>query len=270
MRKQVWAVLAAAGIWLGGTQRLQAVEAPVVGDEAGSFTLKAINTEALGNASPNVRLDDYVGPEAKAPKKGLLLSFFASYCEPCKREMPFLQVLSDSYAAQGLQVLSVTIDKEADKIELAHALATQNNVKFPLLSDHYGILARRYSVTKLPCVYLINSAGKFAWTSVGYGDDASKQMHDEVRKALGIPASEPTPAAVAAYLFNHQGGARTEAVDVPGAEDPNRAVQPPGSALNANPNLNRDRDRDDARADAADKKGKGRGRKRAHKALADD
>ena len=262
MRK-AWAWLAVGFLLLGTAQRAWAGDSLSVGDEAGSFTLKAINTEVLGNASPSVRLDDYVGSEAKNPKKALLLSFFASWCEPCKREMPFLQVLSDAYQAQGLQVLSITIDKEADKVEVAHGLATKNNLKFPVLSDHYGILARRYNISKLPCVYLVNSAGKFAWINVGYGDDASKQMHDEVRKALGVPASDPTPAVVATYLFNHQGGAHTEAVEVPGAEDP-KGAPGPGTSLNAAPH-------DDAAHADAGKKGKGKGkRNRAHKALADD
>ena len=58
-------------------------------------------------------LDQFAGDEPEdASAKVVLISFFASWCEPCKREMPFLVQLDRMYRGQGLRVLGVNIDKE--------------------------------------------------------------------------------------------------------------------------------------------------------------
>jgi peroxiredoxin len=200
-----------------------------VGEAVPVFTLKAINNEVTAGEA-YISLDRYFGPDAKEPKKATLVTFFATYCEPCKREMPYLGLLFDSYKDRGLQVLSVSIDKEADKVEIAHELAKQNNLKFPVLSDHFNIVAKRYMINKLPCVYLINSEGKVAMVNVGYTEDASKRILDEVRKALGVPASDPVPEAIVAYQNSHAGAGHIESVPVPGATPPPAA---PASAPTA-------------------------------------
>ena len=85
-----------------------------VGDDVPVFTLKAVNPDVAG--APYVSIDHFFGAEAKTPKKAILLSFFATYCEPCKKELPYLASLQDAYSASGLQTMLVSIDKEADKV----------------------------------------------------------------------------------------------------------------------------------------------------------
>ena len=249
-----WLVFCCAlSILLGVSSRLWAADADHfnVGQEVPTFALKAVNPEVISGNSL-VRLDDYVGGEAKEKKKAVLLTFFATYCEPCKREMPFLALLDATYRARGLQVLSVTIDKETEKIDIARALATQNNVKFPVLSDHYNIVARRYMISKLPCVYLINEENKVAMVNIGYGNDTSKTMLDEIRKALSVPASEPTPEAITTYFATHRGPDQAEVVTVSGIEPPSNdaATRPPASQTSPSGKV----------ADRASDKGRSKGR----------
>ena len=97
-----------------------------VGEAVPVFTLKTVNNDDSGVSY--VGVDAYYGAGAKEPKKALLLSFFATYCEPCKKEMPFLAALFDSYKDKGLAVLSVSIDKEADKIDFIKNLAKTSGV----------------------------------------------------------------------------------------------------------------------------------------------
>lgn len=169
-----------------------------IGEAVKSFTLKALNPDDSGESY--VAIDNYYGPEAKSPKKAILLSFFATYCEPCKREMPYLAALHDTFKDQGLQVLLVTIDKDTQKIEEAKALARSAGVKFPVLTDRFNIVARRYFIEKLPCVYIIDDAGKVAMVNVGYSDDVSKVFLDEIRKLIGQPVSDPIPESLQKYV----------------------------------------------------------------------
>lgn len=169
-----------------------------IGEEIPTFTLKALNGDILGESY--ISVDRYFGAAAKEPKKVLLLSFFASYCEPCKREMPLLAALYEAYKGKGLQVVLVSIDTDPEKIEVAKTLAKDNGVKFPVLSDRFNIVAKRYFVAKLPNSYLVSGEGKVVMANVGYNEDISKRMVDEIRKGVGEATSEPVPEAITKHM----------------------------------------------------------------------
>jgi len=204
-----FAIACVAGIIALGAARAEAKDRYDVGEEVPAFTLKVVNTDDSGETY--VSLDKYFGADSKTPKKAILVSFFATYCGPCKREMPYVAALYETYKDKGFQALLVTIDKEAEKIDEAKTLAKNAGVKFPLLSDRFNIVARRYFIEKLPCVYILNAQGKVAMVNVGYTDDASKAFLDEIRKNIGEPTSDPIPASLESY-FNHGG----EAAAAPG------------------------------------------------------
>lgn len=172
-----------------------------VGEPVQVFALRAVNSDVIGENL--VAVDKYFGAEAKDPKKAILVSFFATYCEPCKREMPYLAALYDTYKDKGLMVMSVSIDRDAEQIEFVKNLAAQSNVKFPVLSDRFNIVAKRYFISKLPLVYLINGEGKVALARVGYNDDISRTLLDEVRKLVGEPTTSPVPDALARFMGGH-------------------------------------------------------------------
>ncbi len=185
------------------------------GEPVKNFTLKVVNPEEAGQ--PYVGIDSFYGPEAKTPKKAILLSFFATYCEPCKKEMPYLASLYELYRDKGLMVMVVSIDKEDDKIEFAKTLAKESRVGFPVLSDRFNIVAKRYYISNLPCVYLIDGDGKVVMVEVGYNKDISRLLLDQVRKAVGEATSDPVPDKLARYLAATPGEV-TKASDVPGGE----------------------------------------------------
>jgi thiol-disulfide isomerase/thioredoxin len=143
-----------------------------------------------------------------------LLSFFASWCEPCQKEMPFLIQLDRMYREQGLRVLSVTIDQDEPAIEKARKQIVAAGVKHPVLSDRFNFLARRYLGEKapLPSVFLIDRAGNVVRIERGYAKDAATFLLAEVQSGLGLkparapvaaeatqatPAPAPAPAAAA-------------------------------------------------------------------------
>jgi thiol-disulfide isomerase/thioredoxin len=191
-----------------------------VGEAVPVFTLKVVNPDDSGQNY--ISVDRFFGAAPEEPKKLLLVSFFATYCEPCKREMPYLAALHDLYASKGLPVLLVSIDKETDKVDIAKDLAKKAGVKFPVLSDRFNIVAKRYMIEKLPCVYLINGEGKVVVVSVGYSEDVPKLLLNEIRKGVGDPVTDPVPPSIASFLEKHGPKAgEVESVDVPGAAESN-------------------------------------------------
>jgi thiol-disulfide isomerase/thioredoxin len=160
---------------------------PAEGQAAPSFQLRAINPEAAGRDW--VSLDRLVGADPEDPDcRAVLLSFFASWCAPCQKEMPYLQELHQTYQARGLRVVSVSIDQEEKGLAEARRQVRGAKVTFPVLSDHFNLLARRYlgEQSPLPSVFIIRRDGTIARIERGYGKDAKSFLRAEVQLALGL------------------------------------------------------------------------------------
>jgi thiol-disulfide isomerase/thioredoxin len=184
--------LAALALALLLTEPTAAGDEVAVGRPAPAFSLRTLNPEASGTAW--VSLEKLVGPAGEdAEARLVVLSFFASWCEPCKKEMPFLVQLDRKYREQGLRVVSVDIDTEAEGIEAATRLASEAALRHPVCSDRFNILARRYLGDKapLPSVFLIRKDGTIARIERGYAKQASAFLAAAVRAELGLPREEP-------------------------------------------------------------------------------
>jgi thiol-disulfide isomerase/thioredoxin len=155
-----------------------------VGDEAPQFSGVLHNAEQAG--MPRIDLSSLVGTDAETPAKAVLISFFATWCKPCKKELPFLQQLSSEYKEKGLRVISVAIDRDEAQWPLIKDLVVKNHVTFPVVKDRYNIIARQYLglKTQLPSVFIVGRDGNVALVKQGYTDDAAQFLRAEVEKAL--------------------------------------------------------------------------------------
>ncbi len=138
-----------------------------VGTVAPAFSLKTMNAEKAGRRALN--LGDHVGGQPTEPKKGVLLSFAASYCAPCKKELADLSKAEPAWRQAGLMTAVVVIDTEPAGIEAMRAfLLDELALDVPVLADRFGIVARRYRAEALPYVVLIDAAGVVRWSHAGY------------------------------------------------------------------------------------------------------
>lgn len=156
------------------------------GKPAPMFRLPVYNAKEVGESS--VGLDKYVGADrTDANTKVVVISFMASFCAPCKREMPYLQTLSEKYKADGLRVMMVAIDKEEEGQKKVSDLIAANKVTFPVLKDRFNIVARRWLglQSPLPSLFLVKPDGTISAVHRGYGEDGSTILAKEVEAALG-------------------------------------------------------------------------------------
>src|SRR5512142_841905 len=163
---------------------------------APSFSLRTLNPEASGETW--VALDRFVGEEPDDPAaRAVVISFFASWCGPCKRELPFLVQLDRMYRDRGLRVLAVDTDQEEAGIEAARRMIAAARVAYPVLSDRFNFLARRYlgDQAPLPSVFVVRRDGTIARIERGYAKDASAFLLAEVQSALGMDPVRARPAA---------------------------------------------------------------------------
>ena len=173
---------------------LALVAAPVLAEDLAevdkpvpTFRLPVYNAKEFGESS--VAIDTYVGPDATDKKtKALMVSFMASFCGPCKKELPFLQKLHEQYKANGLRIMLVAIDTEPEGQKKVSDLIAENKVTFPVAKDRFNIVARRWLGTKspLPSLFMVRPDGTISAVHRGYSTDGAELLSKEVEAALQL------------------------------------------------------------------------------------
>ncbi len=114
----------------------------VVGSKAINFTLKTFQGKPV--------------TLSKLRGKVVLLDFWASWCDPCREEMPFLDILQKKYGPRGFTVLAVNIDNSSKN---ALAFLQQYNIKLPSLWDKKKKVVSAYDVQAMPTTLIIDQRG---------------------------------------------------------------------------------------------------------------
>jgi len=96
----------------------------------------------------------------------VVINLWASWCPPCKAEMPALEDIYLSYRDRGLQILAVNMTAQ-DSVEAAEAFVAENHLEFPVLLDMNGEVARRYRLRALPTTFFVASNGVIRKVAVG-------------------------------------------------------------------------------------------------------
>ena len=139
----------------------------LISQRAPDFVLRSIDGE-------NVRLSEHLG-------EVVLVNFWASWCGPCRQEMPKLDELNAKYHRAGLLLVGVNVDEEAPKaLEMAQAM----KVGYPLLMDPHKDIVRAYQVTSLPATIIIDREGVVRYVNEGYKPGTEKQYQNELHKLL--------------------------------------------------------------------------------------
>jgi peroxiredoxin len=118
-------------------------------------------------------LSDYQG-------KVVLVDFWATWCGPCREEIPHLAKLYEAYGSQGLVVLGVGLDKEASLAEFV----SENGISYVVLVDETGVTGNLYSVKGIPRTLIIDKKGRIAFDHTGFAPGMEVTMEQEIRTLL--------------------------------------------------------------------------------------
>lgn len=149
------------------------------GKAAPAFALKTVDGKT-------VSLADYKG-------KAVLINFWATWCGPCKVEMPWLIDLQKKYAGQGFTVLGISEDDGSPKS--VSDFASKIGVNYPVLMATDAVSHAYGGVDYLPTSYYIGRDGKVV-TEIG-GLISKQEIETNIQKILAPPASSPAVAASA-------------------------------------------------------------------------
>ena len=158
MKKTKWLSTALALIALGASLALPlSAHAVDLRENAPDFTLKSLE-------GSNLRLEEYRG-------QVVLINFWASWCGPCRQEMPLLDRLHHRYEDTGFAVLGVNVEGE---VAPAQEIVDKTNVTFPILIDDGQKVSDMYNLQAMPTTVVVDRDGVIRYIHPGYkpGDEA--------------------------------------------------------------------------------------------------
>ncbi len=113
----------------------------------------------VGNLAPDFQLQSLDGQTISLGDlrgKPVLINFWASWCPPCREEMPYLQEIYEEWTDQGLVLLAINIGESSSKAE---EFMQNHNLSFTGLLDLKQEVARRYNITGIPTTFFIDKDG---------------------------------------------------------------------------------------------------------------
>ena len=139
----------------------------LTGQAAPDFALKS-------SSGDNLRLSEYRGDV-------VMVNFWATWCGPCRQEMPLLDELYSRYERVGFSLLGVNIDDDSRK---AMNMVSELGVSFPVLFDARKEVSKLYEVEAMPVTVLIDREGTIRYVHHGYKPGYEDKYLDQIRSLL--------------------------------------------------------------------------------------
>jgi peroxiredoxin len=144
----------------------------------------ASSSLATGQPAPDFALRSMSGPNLRLSElRGhvVMINFWATWCGPCREEMPKLNEIYRLYHGVGFDLLGVNMDDGGDRaVDMARTLG----VTFPVLFDDGKTVARSYNVSTMPMTLLIGRDGNVRYVHQGYERGYEQTYLDQVRSLL--------------------------------------------------------------------------------------
>ncbi len=151
------------------------------------FTPVLAFSASVGESAPNFSLPSTSGEITDLVafrNRVVFLNFWASWCEPCKKELPELEMLHRKYSRHGFDVVGINIDK---KEENAREYIERFALSFPMMLDPDGRVIRQYRGAAMPVSYLIDRQGVVRNVFFGYSESRLPKMEAAIMSLMNRP-----------------------------------------------------------------------------------
>ena len=156
-----------AGLIFCALASLSLAASDLAGQPAPDFALKSASGE-------NLRLSEYRGDV-------VMINFWATWCGPCRQEMPLLDELYVRYQRVGFNLLGVNIDDDTGR---AMKMIDELGVTFPVLFDSRKEVSKLYHVAAMPVTLLVDREGRIRYVHHGYQAGYEDKYLDQIRSLL--------------------------------------------------------------------------------------
>ena len=145
-------------------------------------------TAAIGGERPPAQAPAFVLPARQGTValdslrgKVVLVDFWASWCDPCRRSFPWMDSLRSRLASRGFEVVAINLDKDR---ALAEEFLDRHPVRFPVGFDPEARIATAYRVAAMPSSYVIGTRGEILTVHAGFDRRKAPELESVIVAAL--------------------------------------------------------------------------------------
>lgn len=153
--------------------------------EISSDSSEISSAPQVGFIAPDFTLSTQTGESytlSQLKGQAVLINLWATWCPPCRAEMPAIQKVYDEYKNEGLVVLAINMTTQDNPLEI-QPFMLENNLNFPVLLDEEGYVSRAYHLLSLPSSYFINRDGVISEILIG-GPMSEALLRTRIEKIL--------------------------------------------------------------------------------------
>ena len=147
-------------------------------------TASAMSAVAPMSVAPDFTLRSMSGSNLRLKEQRgnvVMINFWATWCGPCRQEMPHLNKLHDKYSPAGFVLLGVNVDEDT---RYAAEVAKKLGIRFPVLLDTDKAISRLYDLSTMPSTVLIDRDGKVRYVHRGYLAGYEEIYDKQIRELL--------------------------------------------------------------------------------------
>ncbi len=151
---------------------IPAAEAPRIGFKAPNFALKDLNGKTVSLAAMRGRV--------------VIINFWATWCGPCKVEMPSMNSLYNDLKGKDFELLAISSDVQGEKV--VRPFVTQGRFTFPVLLDSSFRVNGDYGITGIPTTFVVDKDGVITHKILGPRDWDSPEARELIRRIMSSKA----------------------------------------------------------------------------------
>jgi peroxiredoxin len=164
-------------------QRLARVLAKIIAIIVFASTLKVAALD-IGQSARDFTLKSTQGKNLKlSEQRGqiIVINFWASWCGPCRKEMPVLQTFHNKYKSLGVSVWGVNVEQEN---QAGREFLADLDLNFPIFFDNSNKISVSYQVEAMPTTVIVDRSGKVRYVFRGYKDGYEKKYAKAIKKLI--------------------------------------------------------------------------------------
>ncbi len=143
--------------------------------------------------APEFTLEDLDGNTATlhqfTDQGPVIISFWATWCKPCLRELPHMQDIYDRHRERGVNVLAISVDSPRS-ISKVKSFVSGHNYTFTVLLDTNKDVARKFNAHLFPYTFILNMDGEIIYKNYGYRPGDEKKVEEKVLALLDEPGED--------------------------------------------------------------------------------
>jgi peroxiredoxin len=160
----------------------------LIGITVSLHTLAQDHVDGVAQKMPDVKVQDINGRVVSTGSLGvkgpMIISFWATWCSPCKRELNTIhEEYADWVSETGVTLVAVSIDDEKTKMSVAPYVDSKG-WEYLILLDPNGDLKRAMGVGNPPQTFLIDENGNIVYSHIGYAPGDEQKLYEELLKLL--------------------------------------------------------------------------------------